>query len=137
MARSFRESRFRGRRDIGEDVNPSAYIVNLADCMLVLALGFMVALISYWNVKITPTTDLNDTNMQEVDPSTLPAEMIEGGSYFVEAGKVYQDPNTGELFMVEEVDEEGNTVASKHAKDGDGTDGKPSDAAKARAAGAD
>ncbi|MDD6289687.1 MAG: hypothetical protein PUA57_05805 [Eggerthellales bacterium] len=143
MARNFRESRFRGRRNIGEDVNPSAYIVNLADCMLVLALGFMVALISYWNVNITPVTDLDESNMEEVDPSTLPKEMIEGGSYFIEAGKVYQDPNTGELFMVEEVDEEGNTVASKHA-DGSGgstdADASKSDdaaVAAARAQGAD
>ena len=121
MARSFRDSRFRGKRDIGEDVNPSAYIVNLADCMLVLALGFMVALIAYWNVDIVPVTDLEDSDLQEVDPSTLPEEALEGGSYYVDAGKVYQDPNTGELFMVENVDEDGNTVASKNAKEGDGT----------------
>lgn len=142
MARNFRQSRFRGRNAIGEDVNPSAYIVNLADCMLVLALGFMVALISYWNVNITPVTDLDESNMEEVDPSTLPKEMIEGGSYFIEAGKVYQDPNTGELFMVEEVDEEGNTVASKHAGSAGSADEgtaekKDADVAGARAQGAD
>ena len=143
MARNFRESRFRGRRGIGEDVNPSAYIVNLADCMLVLALGFMVALISYWNVNITPVTDLDDSNMEEVDPSTLPKEMIEGGSYFIEAGKVYQDPNTGELFMVEDVDEQGSTVASKHAggskdsKDGGASGANSASVAASRAQGAD
>ena len=52
MVRAFRQSRFRSRGEVGEDVNPSAYIVNLADCMLVLACGFMVALISYWNIDV-------------------------------------------------------------------------------------
>lgn len=127
MARSFRDSRFRRRTNIGEDVNPSAYIVNLADCMLVLALGFLIALISFWNIDIKPVTDLDDSNLREVDPTTVNGDVLESGSYYVEAGKVYQDPNTGELFMVEEIDEDGNTVASKNADEG----------ASSRAAGAD
>ena len=36
-----------------EDVNPNAYVVNIADCMLVLLLGMIVALISYYNVDLT------------------------------------------------------------------------------------
>lgn len=146
MARDFRASRFRGSRQLSEDVNPSAYIVNLADCMLVLALGFMVALISYWNVNIAAVTDLDDSTMQEVDPSTLPAEMIENGSYFVEAGRVYKDPNTGELFMLEESGEAGAAASGPAASGadagsageaGESVDANPADVAAARAAGAD
>lgn len=102
MARAFRQSRFRNRGEVGEDVNPSAYIVNLADCMLVLACGFMVALISYWNIDVTPATEIEGEQLEEVNPETLPEDISEGGSYYIEAGKVYQDPNTGQLYMVQE-----------------------------------
>lgn len=102
MVRAFRQSRFRSRGEVGEDVNPSAYIVNLADCMLVLACGFMVALISYWNIDVTPATEIEGEQLEEVNPETLPEDISEGGSYYIEAGKVYQDPNTGQLYMVQE-----------------------------------
>ena len=116
MARGFRESRFRRRGEISEDVNPSAYIVNLADCMLVLACGFLVALVSYWNIDISPeVTDVDRTAMEEVDPESLSSQDFADGSYYVETGTVYQDPNTGQYFMVEEKGEgkDGSTGASK------------------------
>lgn len=103
MKRSFRDSRFNRRRTLGEDVNPNAYIVNLADCMLVLACGFMVALITYWNIDVTPSSvELQDEQLEQVDPETMPEDVVNGGSYYVEAGKVYQDPNTGQLYMVQD-----------------------------------
>ena len=43
-----------------EDVNPNEYIVNIADCMLVLLLGMVVALISYYNVDLTQSSASND-----------------------------------------------------------------------------
>ena len=36
----------------GEDVNPNAYITSIADCMLVLVLGLLVALIARYNVDL-------------------------------------------------------------------------------------
>ncbi|MBQ3302804.1 MAG: hypothetical protein IJH04_11805 [Eggerthellaceae bacterium] len=102
MARDFRSSRFRGRAGIGEDVNPSAYIVNLADCMLVLACGFLVALISLYNIDVMPATELDENNLEQVDPESMPEDLVGGGgTYYVEAGKVYRDPNTGVLYMIE------------------------------------
>ena len=86
---------------MGEDVNPSAYIVNLADCMLVLACGFMVAMIVYWNIDVSKVTELSDTEFKEVNPETLPESLASGGAYYIEAGKVYMDPNTGQLYMVQ------------------------------------
>lgn len=102
---------------MGEDVNPSAYIVNLADCMLVLACGFMVALISYWNIDVTPAQELDGEQLEEVDPETMPEDVTEGGSYYIEAGKVYQDPNTGQLYMVQET---GDDVEGTDAEGADG-----------------
>ena len=99
---SFRESRFRSSRraQLGEDVNPSAYIVNLADCMLVLACGFLVALMSYWNIDVRTMEELESSDLEEVEPQEMPAEIMGDGSYYVEAGKVYRDPATGTLYLL-------------------------------------
>ena len=101
MARAFRESRFRSHKEVGEDVNPSAYIVNLADCMLVLACGFMVALMAYWNIDLRTVEDLDADDLQDVtdsvDESTITGT---GNSSYVEAGKAYQDPKTGKVYII-------------------------------------
>lgn len=122
MARSFRASRFRRHADVGEDVNPSAYIVNLADCMLVLACGFLVALISFYNIDVSMTAKkLDEEQLSEIEPETLDEELLDGGgSYYVEAGKVYRDPNTGVLYMVQETGESGSSDAGS---DGGAADG--------------
>lgn len=103
MPRDFRRGRFSTHYQIGEDVNPSAYVVNLVDCMLVLAVAFLVALIGYWNVDLN-VTDLSGRDLQQVDPQTLESQANGNGSYYVEAGTVYQDPQTGQLYMVETKD---------------------------------
>ena len=100
MPRSLRQSTFRRKEDMGEDINPSAYIVNLADCMLVLACGFMVAMIVYWNIDISHVTELTNETMEQVDPQELIDNIQGEGSNYVEAGTVYQDPTTGQLWMV-------------------------------------
>ena len=102
--RSFRDSRFGRRTQMGEDINPSAYIVNLADCMLVLACGLMVALISAWQIDLG-MTKIEDGTLQEADQNILDIDQTENGSYYVEAGTVYRDPNTGVLYIL--VDNEG------------------------------
>ena len=99
--RSLRGSRFGRRTQMGEDINPSAYIVNLADCMLVLACGLMVALITAWQIDLG-VRRLDDSTLTETDPQELTADVVEGGSYYVEVGKVYRDPNTGILYMIRE-----------------------------------
>ena len=143
MPRSFRQSRFRRRGDLSEDVNPSAYIVNLADCMLVLACGFMVAMIVHWNIDITNVEQLENESLEEVDPETILEEIQAGGSYYIEAGTVYQDPNTGQLWMVRRNDEasaEGEGAATPAPADS-AADGSPDTApgagAPSRAEGAD
>lgn len=108
MANNFRSSRFRPNRDMGEDVNPSAYIVNLADCMLVLACGFLVAMISFWQIDIGPALEeLDSEQLEQVEPEEMPADVTEGGSYYVEAGVVYQDPHTGQYYIVTQTEGEG------------------------------
>ena len=87
---------------MGEDVNPSAYIVNMVDCMLVLACGFLVMLMLHWNIATTTMDEVDESSMEEVDPEQMPEDVTSGGSYYIDAGKVYQDPNTGKLYLVQE-----------------------------------
>ena len=128
MARDFRSSRYRGSAAVGEDVNPSAYIVNLADCMLVLACGFLVALISFYNIDVMPATELTEDELEQVEPEEMPEDLLAGGgSYFVEAGTVYRDPSTGVLYMVEQVKaEEGQEAAEDEGTGEPASAGQPS-----------
>lgn len=88
--------------DAMEDVNPSAYLVNMADCMLVMACGLMVALVVAWNVTLPSATEVIEgeklsevDNMEEItDPQS------ESGNSYIELGSVYQDPATGKLYMI-------------------------------------
>ncbi len=89
----------RHRDEMGEDVNPSAYIVNLADCMLVLACGFMVAMMAKWNIN-PQVEQLDQSSMEEITPSVAPEDITSAGSGYIEAGKVYIDPQTGEYYMI-------------------------------------
>jgi hypothetical protein len=120
MAGQFRQRRFSGRGGLGEDVNPSAYIVNLADCMLVLTCGVIVALVSYFDVDLTGIQKLEDEQMKPIDPQTMPEDIGEGGSYYVEAGIVYMDPSTGQMYIVENAEpgasQETNPVAEPSAE---------------------
>ena len=119
MARNFRSSRFRGTRNIGEDVNPSAYIVNLADCMLVLACGFLVAMISFWQIDLSPNmTKLEGEQLEQIDPEVLPQDITQEGSYYIEAGTAYRDPNTGLVHILAPQDDAGNTAFDTPTTDG-------------------
>ena len=105
---------------MGEDVNPSAYIVNMVDCMLVLACGFLVMLMMHWNIATTSVDELDESSMEEVDPQDMPEDVTAGGSYYIDAGKVYQDPNTGQLYLVQENGEGDGAASASGASAGDG-----------------
>ncbi len=87
-----------------EDVNPNSYITNLVDCMLVLALGLMLALVTAWNAQVPNLQEVQQTqNMQEVsnlDQLTDPESL--GGSGYVDMGSVYQDPKTGKMYLIQQ-----------------------------------
>ncbi|MBR5228561.1 MAG: DUF2149 domain-containing protein [Firmicutes bacterium] len=91
-----------------EDINPMEYVANLADVMLVFACGLMLALITYWNVDVVgigqTAVDINQGQEVTSQMQNLTDEQGEGleGSGLNEYGKVYQDPETGKLYMVME-----------------------------------
>ena len=88
-------------------VNPMDSVSNLADAMLVLAVGIMLALIINWNVDISagkteqaasadPAISFEQDDLTE---SQDDAKTIDGD--LTEMGKVYYDQETGTYYIVE------------------------------------
>jgi len=95
-------------------VNPMDSVANLADAMLVLAVGIMLALIINWNVDISSSSANSQTqaadpipfsssDMTEVPES---AEAIEGGD-LTKLGTVYYDEKTGSYYIVQNKEDAG------------------------------
>ncbi|HML37955.1 MAG TPA: DUF2149 domain-containing protein [Bacillota bacterium] len=89
---------------VEEDVNPLEGVPNLADIMLVLACGLMLALIINWNVDVA---GLNETVQNRAEVKLQMEGLAEGPDSkqdemknYVEKGIVYEDPVTGKLYMV-------------------------------------
>ena len=106
MAR--KRSRRRSRR-VEED--PMAGTSNLVDAMLVIAVGFLVFVIISWNMQamIDPSQSVQE-KMQQQQTSEVnqgqelndtPDTTNSSGQGYTEMGKVYKDPATGKLIMVE------------------------------------
>lgn len=129
MPRNFRQSQFRRHSDVGEDVNPSAYIVNLADCMLVLACGFLVAVISAFDMDLGNLEQVDATQMEEVDQEAVTPEQIENGGGYVAAGTVYMDPKTGVTYWVKELDEASGDAGADQSGDASGSSDQAENAA--------
>ena len=103
-----KKSRRRSRR-VEED--PMAGTSNLVDAMLVIAVGFLVFVIISWNMQamIDPSQSVQE-KMQQQQTSEVnqgqelndtPDTTNSSGQGYTEMGKVYKDPATGKLIMVE------------------------------------
>lgn len=99
-------------RDTGE-VEPMASVANIVDAMLVLSVGLMVAIIAFWNVDTSKIQEvLQQDEITEVeDVKDMAEDMTSSGSSYTELGTVYQDPATGQLYMLtEDVDKGASNV---------------------------
>ena len=83
---------------------------NLVDAMLVIAVGFLVFVIISWNMQamIDPDSSIHDQMQQQVtevdqgqELNEIPDTSNATGQGYTEMGKVYKDPATGKLIMVE------------------------------------
>ena len=96
----------------GEE-DPMAGTSNLVDAMLVIAVGLLIFVVISWNMQ---SVVCQDSQQQQQIEQTSPdvTEVSEGqvlnetpdtsnssGSGYMEMGKVYKDPATGKLIMVE------------------------------------
>ena len=98
------------RRSKRVEEDPMAGTSNLVDAMLVIAVGFLVFVIISWNMQamIDPEHSIQDqmkSKMTEVDQgqqlNETPDTSNSSGQGYTEMGKVYKDPATGKLIMVE------------------------------------
>ena len=97
----------------GEE-DPMAGTSNLVDAMLVIAVGLLIFVVISWNMQSVVFQD-NTQQQQAIDQSSPDVtEVAEGqvlnetpdtsnssGQGYTEMGKVYKDPATGKLVMVE------------------------------------
>ncbi len=93
-----KSSRLSGRTSkvVDEDVNPNSYLTNLSDCMLVMAVGLLVALVSHYGVDLQKSE-------QTITGTEVVMDVNQDGridNNFQEAGSVYYDSSTGNYYMV-------------------------------------
>ena len=105
----------RRRRASDDDIDPMAGTTNLVDAMLVLALGFLIFVVISWNMQSVIFSDMSQDqkqavmeSMKQVSEDTQGQELNDtpdtsqsSGQGFTELGKVYKDPSSGKLIMVE------------------------------------
>ena len=109
-----RKKQRRRSRRVEED--PMAGTANLVDAMLVIAVGFLVFVIISWNMQsIVFNEDMTQQEKQQVmqtiksvsevnqgqQLNETPDSSNSSGQGYTEMGKVYKDPSTGQLIMVE------------------------------------
>ena len=105
----------RRRRSSDNNIDPMAGTTNLVDAMLVLALGFLIFVVISWNMQSVVFSDMSqDQKQQAMESMKEVSEVTQGqelndtpessqssGQGYTEMGKVYKDPSTGKLIMVE------------------------------------
>ena len=93
-----------------EEFNPLSSLANMSDVMFVFSVGLIVALLSAWHVqplsnevgKPKQTTVKNIEQGKEM--KDLPNIQSGSGEGFQEMGRVYMDPRTGKLIMVQQAE---------------------------------
>jgi hypothetical protein len=82
-------------------MDPMSALTNLMDLMLVFACGLIIALIARYNVNLSVTSDMGP-DVQRLDAELEYAEqgIVNGDASFAELGMVYQDLETGDLYVV-------------------------------------
>ena len=99
-----------------EEEDPMTGVANLVDAMLVIAVGLLVFLVISWNMQaivfnddVTPDQKQDAINamkqVTEIDQgqqlNETPDVSSSSGEGYSELGKVYKDPKTGKLIMIE------------------------------------
>ena len=72
------------------------------------ALGLMLALVIHWNVNVG-VTELDETEMTQIEEeniTNMAENFTKDGSSYNELGVVYQDPTTGQMYLLQEEKEE-------------------------------
>lgn len=81
-----------------EDINPMEGTGNLADAMLVLAVGMMLAVVVNWKVDFTTSGAVQKLDQAET-LSESEVQEVTSNEALEEKGVVFEDPKTGELYI--------------------------------------
>lgn len=105
------------RRSSRVEEDPMAGTSNLTDLMLVIAVGFLIFVVLSWNMQeVIFNEDMTPEEKQDVMKNMKAVSEIKqgdtiddkpdtsegSGSGYEEMGKVYRDPNTDQLIMIQE-----------------------------------
>ena len=107
--------KYRRRRYSDAEEDPMAGTSNLVDCMLVLDLGFLIFVVMSWNMQSVIFSDMSHEEKQQImqdmqqvsqvdqgqELNETPQSSNKSGQGYQEMGKVYKDPSSGKLIMVE------------------------------------
>ncbi|ACA59254.1 conserved hypothetical protein [Candidatus Desulforudis audaxviator MP104C] len=112
-----RQQRLRQRLSRAEENDPMAGLANMLDVMLVFCCGLLVILVLSWNLQSVFFSELTPEEKQRLLQTIQKVIQVEqareleeipeiqatggGGSGYREMGKVYQDPETGKLIMIQ------------------------------------
>ena len=90
-----------------EESDPMSGLSNLADCMLVLACGLMIALVVHWNIDMTPhyehVEETGEMKVVEGNPELAIENenaTADDENVFENMGTLYRDPRTGKLYYL-------------------------------------
>lgn len=95
------------------EANPLEFIANLADAMLILSVGFMLALVSYWNIDISVNTNTGTEvstkdalafDQKDMTKTDEKADSVKGGD-LKKLGTVYYDSDTGKYYIIDAKEE--------------------------------
>jgi hypothetical protein len=93
--------------DDNDEEDPTTGIINLTDCMLVLAVGFLVFAIMALQSNPSLLSESSGTvqntvtaNGQSQTLNNSPENGSSTGNGYEQVGTVYRDPDTGKLIMV-------------------------------------
>lgn len=96
--------RRKGRRQLSprpseeDNINPMDGLGNMSDVMLVLAVGMMLAVVTNWNVDLSQSGELKALENAQTLSEDQVIE-VESNEALQELGTVYQDPETGEIYV--------------------------------------
>ena len=90
-----------------EEANPMAGVSNLADAMLVLAVGIMLALVINWNIDVGSDSSVSEIDTEDLteieDYESITEEElseITSETGLEERGSVLVDPDTGKYYIL-------------------------------------
>jgi len=97
-----------------EEIDPMIYAVNMVDCMLVLAVGFLIFSIMSMGLQSVVFSDMSTQERSELSQAIKKSVQLEmgqelnetptvgssGTTGYEDLGNVYKDPQTGKMILI-------------------------------------